>query len=526
MITCIPEFIAHHASVRPGALALKFRDETVSYSELATRIDRLANVLLDAGCRHGDRVGIYMEKCTDAAVAMYAIMKIGGAYVPLDPGAPATRLQAMIDDCEIQVLITQATRRRSLRTLCMNASGIKTLIGVEDCDVDSVRCVPWSSVAVAPTEFRLKRQVRESDLAYIIYTSGSTGVPKGIMHTHHSGLAFAHWAVGEYGIVESDRLSNHAPLHFDLSIMDYFAAAIAGACTVIIPEDVARMPASYSEYIEVQQITMLYTVPFALIQLLTLGALEARDLSKLRWVIFGGEPMVVKHLRALMDLLPRARFDNMYGPAEVNGVSHYTVPPQFIPEGELPIGKIADIAGYRVVTASDQEVGLGETGELLVSTPTMMQGYWARPTLNANAFWSPSANSGSQQVYFRTGDLVRESKHGNLIFVGRKDRQVKIRGYRVELDEVEAALACLDKVAEAAVIAVADDSGDHRLHGFVRPVASGVDIELIGRALKQTLPRYALPGEIKVLTDFPRTSTDKIDRKQLLANITNRSATT
>ncbi len=511
----IPHIIAAHAESTPDRAALFCGERSLTYAAFAGRINQLARTLIKAGCQRGDRVGIYLEKGLDSAVTMYAIMRAGAAYVPLDPAAPSQRVAAIIADCDIQILISQSSRTRQLRSLQLSSTAVNTVIGNDEIGAAISTTISWEEVASESSEALLNRNIVETDLAYIIYTSGSTGVPKGIMHTHKSGLAFARWAAAEYSFHRDDRLSNHAPLHFDLSIMDYFSAAVAGASTVIIPEEVTRMPASYSRYIENNRISVLYTVPFALTQLLALGALPERDLSSLRWVIFGGEPMSGRHLLALMQLLPDAKFDNMYGPAEVNGISHFTVPENFEGSRAVPIGPIASTATCRIVNSDGSASESEETGELYVSTPNMMQGYWRRPDLNARVFHVESAESGADKTFYKTGDLVRRDSSGLLHFLGRKDRQIKLRGYRIELEEVEAAIDDLDGVVEAAVIAVPDSNGGVELQGFVCPEQDDLNMERARLMLKKRLPRYAIPSTFTVLTQFPRTSTGKIDRVAL-----------
>ncbi len=501
---------------RPDSPAVVCRGETLCYLTLEQRSNQLANTLYELGVKRGHRVGIFMEKCLESAVAMYGIMRSGAAYVPLDPAAPVERLVTILRDCDIRCVISQPGKRRMLNSLTASVAPLEVVVGIAADAVAGCRALAWDDVAAASLNAGSWPKIAESDLAYVIYTSGSTGIPKGIMHTHASGLAFSRWAAAEYGIRRDDRLSNHAPLHFDLSILDYFAAAVAGACTVIVPEEFTRLPASYSQLLEDEEVTVLYTVPFALIQLLARGVLGERDLSRLRWVIFGGEPYPAKHLRRLMDVLPGARFDNIYGPAEVNGCSHYTVPNDFSEADSIPIGPICSIAEDLVVDADDVEVPVGKIGELLVRTPTMMQGYWARPDLDECAFSNRKSVAGIDHVFYRTGDHVWKDDAGLMHFVGRKDRQVKVRGYRIELDEVESALTAIDGVEESAVFAVPDAEGSKKLRAVVL-LSHGVEktsSELLAE-LRKRVPRYAIPAELDCCAELPRTSTGKIDRNRL-----------
>ena len=238
-------------------------------------------------------------------------------------------------------------------------------------------------------------------------------------------------------------------------------------------------------------------------------------------MLFGGEPFPPDHLKALMQLLPAARFSNVYGPAEVNQCTYYHLPPLTDPTSEaargepVPIGDIwADAEGI-ILDETEQPVADGEPGELVVRTSTMMQGYWARPDLNAKAFYRQPAAGGAEHVFYRTGDLVRRREDGKLEFLGRKDRQVKIRGYRVELDEIEHHLSLHRAVAHAAVFPVGQDDGTRRIEAAVTLDEGGADIAELQAYLAAVFPWYAVPERIVTLPSLPRTATDKIDRRQL-----------
>jgi non-ribosomal peptide synthetase component F len=265
-----------------------------------------------------------MNKGLESAIAIYGIMKAGGAYVPLDPFAPVSRIGYVIKDCGIRHLVSKPAKLEALRQLLSDECPVEHVIGVDRQDDLPVNFVSWDEVR-ADTGKLPGVNLTEQDLAYILYTSGSTGVPKGIMHTHRSGLSFAEWGAHTYGLTREDRLSNHAPLHFDLSTFDFFSASIAGATTVIIPEAFAKFPMNMAKFIEQEKITVWYSVPFALIQLIQHGNIQSRDYSALRWVLFAGEVFPTKHLRQLMSMLPRVRFSNLYGPTETNVCTYYHV---------------------------------------------------------------------------------------------------------------------------------------------------------------------------------------------------------
>ena len=518
MLYLLPQAVDRSAQRAPDHPAVRFGGAGLTYAELATSSERLARVLVEQGVRRGDRVGIHMGKGLRSAVAIHGIMKAGAAYVPLDPGAPAARLSFILRDAEIRHVVTDPSRAGVLERLAADGVELESLIGVEATESRTLRAIGWAEVDAASASPAPPRAM-EQDLAYILYTSGSTGTPKGVMHTHRSGLAWAGIAALTYGFGPHDRISNHAPLHFDLSTLDYFAAAWAGATTVIVPEAHAKLPASLARLAEAERLTVLYTVPFALVQLLLHGALEKRDLGALRWVLFGGEPMPTGHLRELMRRIPQARFCNVYGPTETNGCTYHVVPP--LDDGRddpIPIGRPYGNVEALVVDEEDRPVAPGETGELLIRSPTMMRGYWGRPDLNERAFHHRDRFGTYADVFHRTGDLVRVLDDGTFGFLGRRDRQIKTRGYRVELDEVEAVLSAHPGVAVAAVFPVPDGDGSQRIEAaVVARSAMDVTVDALARHAAAHLPPYALPERIALLSELPRTSTDKIDRLKLQA---------
>ena len=518
MIYLLPQIIDHTAERLPDKEAFRCNGAGLTYAGLVRRSNQLARVLSEHGVRRGDRVGIYLHKSLETAVALYGIMKAGAAYVPLDPLLPAARLASILADCGIRCLITQPAKLPQLNQLIEQAVRLDCLIGLPPASLP-LTAIPWSEVETAPGESPSIAGLMGQDMAYLMYTSGSTGAPKGMIHTHASGLAYAQLAAEVYELEPQDRLSNFPPLHFDQSTFDYFSGPLAGATTVIIPDEVTRFPASLSQLMQDEGLTIWYSVPFALIQLLLRGVLEQRDLSRLRWVLFGGEPFPAKHLRALMQRWPRARFSNVYGPAEINQCTFYHVPPLADTYDEaLPIGPLWPNAEGLVLDEADQSLPPGEVGELVVRTPTMMQGYWNRPDLNARAFYEREGEGGRPDRFYRTGDLVRLGPDGNYYFLGRKDRQVKARGYRIELDEVETAILTHPQIEETAVYPVPDAAGTQQIRAAVilKPGSELSTGDLL-KHLTARLPRYALPAQIEFVPQFPRTSSGKIDRRALQA---------
>ena len=526
MLYLLPHAVDRAAMRAPDHEAMRYAGESLTYAALAERSDRLAGLLRAQGVRRGDRVAIHAGKGIAAGVALYGIMKAGAAYVPLDPSSPPARQAFILRDCGIRHIVTEPSRRAALRLLLAEEAPVECVVGADAEPALGVRVFTWSDVDAHPVVAHDPDLV-EMDLAYVLYTSGSTGTPKGVAHSHRSALAFARVAADTYGFTSDDRMSNHAPLHFDLSTMDYFSSALAGATTVIIPDAHTRLPASYAALIEAERLTVLYAVPLALTHLLLHGAIDKRDLTSVRWVLFGGEPFPTRHLRSLMAALPRARFSNVYGPTEVNGVTYWVVPPlEAEDDAPIPIGQPYANVEVRIVGDDDEPVAEGNPGELLVRTPTMMRGYWARPDLDARVFCTRQVFGHFEDIYLRTGDLVRRRDDGLLEFHGRKDRQVKARGYRVELDEVEVALGSHAAVESAAAYGVPDEDGSLHIEATVT-LRDGYELtaEALRAHVATSLPRYAIPVRLDIVDAMPRTSTGKIDRRELARRAVDRVTT-
>lgn len=506
----------------PAHPAFRCGKAELSYGALSERMQQLAAMLSELGVKPGARVGIYLNRCLETAIAIYGILQAGAVYVPLDPNAPASRTRYLLQDCDIQYLISHSSQTRGLAKIIEQPGKLQAIIGL---DKDwPVTTISWDQVWTMPGNKLVPGRRIAQDLAYIMYTSGSTGSPKGIMHTHYSGLSYARLSADTYQLTSADRIGNHAPIFFDISTLGYFTAPLVGATTVIIPDAYTKMPASLSQLMEAEQLSVWYSVPLALIQLLQRGVLESRpNIDSLRWVLYGGEVFPPKYLRALMQAWPQARFCNVYGPAEVNQCTYFHLNEPPTEDVPIPLGQIWENTKMLVVDENDEEVSAGENGELLIRSATMMQGYWNRPDLTDNAFYRHRTASGLQETYYRTGDLVRTDEAGQLHFLGRRDHQIKTRGYRVELDAVEGLLTAQPAVKEAAVFPYKNSGGELMIKAaaVLHGKETLTEKDLLA-TLKANLPWYAVPQSIYIVENFPRTGSGKTDRptlkKQLMAD--------
>jgi amino acid adenylation domain-containing protein len=529
MRNLVDHLVEASAAARPDAVAVVDGDRTITYVELDQQTNAIANLLLDSGVRRGDRVALYLDKSLESILAVYGILKSGAAYVPLDPQAPTGRLAYILRDASVRVLVTGSEKEGAWSELLAAGAPIETLLVLEG---DGAVAAPGGlRLLSAPDVDSMPRtppraQTVDSDLAYILYTSGSTGIPKGVMLTHRNCLAFVEWAAEEFAVTPEDRLSSHAPLHFDLSTFDLFAAALAGAALVLVPPAVSVFPSEVRRFIEKNEITVWYSVPSVLTMLALRGGLKPGDCARLRTILFAGEVFPTKHLRSLMGLLPHVRFANLFGPTETNVCTWWEVPP--LPEEmteAIPIGRaIANVDAF-AVTEDGRRAAPGEVGELCVRGPTVMQGYLGDPEkTRARLVPNPLDDLLAQPVY-RTGDLVEELEDGAFRFLGRRDSQIKSRGYRIELGDVEAAINAHEAVEECAVVAIPDELVTNRLKAFVATTGETTASELAAFCAER-IPHYMIPETFELRAELPRTSTGKIDRRTLAESATSELSTT
>jgi amino acid adenylation domain-containing protein len=524
MIYQLHHLLVESARRHPAKDAVVHQQSCITYGDLHRLSSSLAQVLLTAGMRKGDRVGIYLPKSIASVVSIFGILKAGGIYVPLDPFSPLQRLSYILGNCGIRYLVTSTEMRQRLEDY--RARAIESADGLtfiltddgpprEDGGSRSHAVIPWHDVKAA-SEHEDSGQGLESDLAYILYTSGSTGEPKGVMISHRAALTFIDWTHDEFEVSSRDVVSSHAPLHFDLSIFDIFTTIKAGGTIALVPEGISTFPVRLSQWIVQSRISVWYSVPSALTLLATRGNLEHYDFSRLRVVLFAGEVFPVKYLRRLKGLWP-ARMYNLYGPTETNVCTFYEI--REISEDRVepfPIGRPIPNCDVFAVNERDERIGLGETGELYVRGPGLMCGYWGCREKTEQVLLPSRFQEHFEDRIYKTGDLVRLEADGNYVYVGRRDNMVKVRGHRVELGEIESALYSHPRVKEAVVVAIPDDQVTNRLKAFVvadgPPALTGPELQAF---CSDRVPRYMVPEMVEFRDILPQTSTGKIDRKSL-----------
>lgn len=519
MAFLLHQLLSQAARRDPAHEAVQCDGRSLSYGELDAAANGVANALIDQGVRRGDRVGIYLPKRVEMVAAVYGALRSGAAYVPLDPKSPVRRVAMVASDCAVKAIITTPGRAAALLEAMGEAIPASVVLIDDGTGPVDLPCPSFAyERATADADARDPAvPMIEMDVAYILYTSGSTGVPKGVMLTHRNALVFVEWSAAAIGIRAEDRVSNHAPLHFDLSVFDLYLSALGGATVVLIPEESAYMGMDLVRLIRDEQISVWYSVPSALM-LVTRAMPSSGALDSLRTVVFAGEVYPTKHLRALKRLLPRVPLWNIYGPTETNVVTYYRV--QELPEDDrtIPIGRACQNAAEVFALKEDGSMaGIGEEGELHVRGPTVMKGYWGQPEKTAEVLVPDPRPGRLGDPVYRTGDLVRLRSDGEYDFLGRRDHQIKRRGYRIELGEIESALGADASLAEAVVVAIPHEEWGKAVIAYVVPREGEVrTVNQIKRSLVTRIPRYMIPDEVQVAPALPRTSNGKVDRQRLV----------
>lgn len=488
-----------------------------TYDGLWTQSGWLAAALVESGLRPGDRVGILATKSPLTVAAILGVLRAGGVYVPLDPDSPPPRLARMLRSMDDRWLITEPPLASHLETTLGLLEETRDWTMVWLADQAPEAAIPGRHLGLA----RLASLDPPADggaapsgdrPAYMMFTSGSTGVPKGVVITHDNVTAFLRWALDYFSLGPGDRVSGHSPLHFDLSVFDIFGSLGAGATLLLVPPRTNVLAAGVARFIRDHELTQWFSVPTVLNYLVRSDAVEQGDFPSLRRLLWCGEVLPTPTLARLMERLPHVRLTNLYGPTEATiASSYFTVDRVPAEDADIPIGRPCSGESLHVLDEALAPVPVGETGHLYIAGAGLSPGYWRDEEKTAQAFLCPENRQDLPERLYRTGDLAWMDDAGEVRFVGRADTQIKSRGYRIELGEIEAALARIDYVDEAAVLAV-DADGFQGMALCCAHAPEGIDPVTLRAALARHLPAYMLPTRYRGFPRLPVNANGKIDR--------------
>ena len=493
----------------PGATAVVFEEQSLSYAELNEHANRVAHFLLESGVGVGSIVGLALDRSIEMVVAIVATLKAGAGYLPLDPEYPEARLAYMVADAApVVVLTTTALRARLPRgekVFCLDAAEVTQAI--------------QRAAKHNPAPALLPQHP-----AYVIYTSGSTGTPKGVVVTHENVTRLFAATEDWFHFGQRDAWSLFHSYAFDFSVWELWGALLYGGRLVVVSKAVTRSPSEFLKLLAEQGVTILNQTPSAFYQLMQ-AEQEMPEVSErliLRAVIFGGEALDLRRLREWYERHPddAPLLVNMYGITETTvHVSYLPLTAELARKaaGSLIGGNIPDLR-IHVLDEHLQPVPIGVAGEMYVAGAGLAQGYLNRPELTAERFVPDPFGRPGTRLY-RTGDVALWRSDHTLEYLGRADQQVKIRGFRIELGEIETVLVGQQGVRAAVVLAREDRPGEKRLVAYIVPRESGRAPS--GRELRNylsnKLPEYMVPSAFVLTERLPLTTSGKLDRRALLA---------
>ncbi|NQZ59384.1 MAG: amino acid adenylation domain-containing protein, partial [Lentisphaeraceae bacterium] len=482
----------------PDAIALTFASEHLTYAQLNERADSLARklmvVLKDI---EGDRlVGLYTERSLEMLIGIWAIMKAGAAYVPLDIDWPLGRINKVIETSGLNTVLTQEIYERHLSASPAN-----------------VYALDGSWINEGPAENITLVRPQTTDLIYVIFTSGSTGEPKGVMLEHGGIVNQINWLSEYYGFEAHDVHLQKTPYTFDISILEFFPPIISGGRLVIAQPEGHKDNAYLAELIDSERVSLVHFVPSMLqsfVSSLEDGDFEAGTLKYLRLAFACGEALPSALAHDFSRLAPHTHLHNLYGPAEASADVSYFDCADIVDDGVVSIGKPMWNTKLYVLDVNQQPCPTGVIGELHISGICLARGYMQRQDLTSERFIkNPFTDEPSYERLYKTGDLVRLEKGGNITFMGRKDFQVKLRGLRIELGEIEALLNAHEDIIQAVA-----EVRSEQLIVFYQ-AKNPVEESTLKEYLADLLPVYMVPEHFVFVEEFAKTASGKINRLAL-----------
>ena len=492
---CLHELIEKQVERNPDAEAVCFEGVNLCYSELNERSNRCGHYLREMGIGPGKIVGVLMERSIEMIVSLLGILKSGGFYLPLDPHYPKERLNLILEDTQVSILLTQSQFKDRL-----NEFDGTTL------DLDE----NWSYLAKEP-KTNLENLSGPNDLAYLIYTSGSTGKPNGCMISHKAICNRLLWMQDQYSLTEKDRILQKTPFTFDVSLWEIFWPLISGACMVIAKPNGHKDSDYLVQKIREDHITTCHFVP-SMLRFFLKHQNVGLCLS-LRHVFTSGEVLAFDLMMKFKKNLS-AKLHNLYGPTEAAvDVTYWECEER--EDKKVPIGRpIANIQTF-ILDDGLRSVELGQKGELYIGGTGLAKGYLNQPELTSKKFINnPLPGYGGAKLY-KTGDKARYLADGNIEFLGRKDFQVKLRGLRIELGEIELALKDHTAISEAVVLVRDEEKADPKLVAYISSVEDVPSSKQLRKFLSSKLPETMVPNIFVPIFSLPVTAHGKLDRDAL-----------
>ena len=475
----------------------------VTYKEFAENSQKIGTYINQNIKETNLPILIFIDKTVNCLEAMMGILYSGNFYTIIDVKSPKNRVESIIENLEAQTIITDVKNKNKLESLELNIPNIFIYEDMFQTEIDNIALKKINDNRI------------DLDTMYILYTSGSTGIPKGVVLNHRAVLSYIKWVEETFEINENTIWGSQTPFYFSMSITDVFTTMLTGATMYIIPKVNFSFPINLIKYLNENKINTIYWVPSALCIVANLGALKDVELPYLKKVLFAGEVMPTKQLNMWVKALPEAMFANLFGPTETTDIcSYYILDKKLEDTDSVPIGKHCNNCGLIIVNENGQEIKYkeneeSESGELLARGSFLASGYYKNEEKTKLAFIQNPINKCYPEIVYKTGDIVKYDKTGNLIYLSRKDYQIKHMGYRIELGEIERNIYGIEGVALCC--AIYDDANKR----IVLYYQGKIDENELAIECEKILLPYMRPNKFVKLEVMPYNANGKIDRKLL-----------
>jgi len=421
--TLLQHQISERARSLPDATALVWKHVRMTYGELEETSNRLASLLVDAGCDPGERVGILMPKRPMAIVATLAALKAGAICVPLDPGQPAQRLARILAVADCRWLLAAGRGGGDIgEALRLAQLARDPLVGWLD-EEPAAASIPQAvfelqDLAAFPVQQPALDHAPE--VSHILFTPGPTGVPRGVMLTHAGIMQFLRWSNACFGIAGTDRISQHSPLSSDMSLLDVFGALWSGAELHLVPPELNLQPHRLAGMIRESALTQWFSMPGVLNLMAQFDVVGHGDFPQLRRLLFAGDVLPTATLIYLMQRLPHVRFTHLYGPVETTIASSYHTIAECPRSAQdvIALGTACDGEELLLLDEQRRPVADGEAGDLYIGGSGLSPGYWGDPRKTRAAFVEEAGSDGQGRRIFRTGDRARRGPDGLYYYSG------------------------------------------------------------------------------------------------------------
>ena len=490
------DYLDNIVNAKPDKIAFADDADALTFQQVYDQSRAVGTYLHGKGI-YKRPVVVFMNKHPKEVAAFFGVITGGNFYVPIDEEMPAGRIQLILDNVQSPLIICDEQTKPIAESFSF---------GGEIALYDRMAETPAQGEALED----IRSRAIDTDPIYIVFTSGSTGIPKGVAACHRSVIDYIEQLSETLGFGEDTVFGNQTPLYFDACLKELYPTLKFGATTYLIPRSLFMFPVKLVEFLNEYQINTICWVVSALTMISAFGTFQTIVPKYLKNIAFGSEVFPIKQFTRWKEVLPEARFTNLYGPTEGTGMCcYYRVDREFAPDEAIPIGRPFKNTEILLLNERNQRAGEGEAGEICIRGTSLTLGYYNNFEKTNEVFVQNPLNTAYPELIYRTGDLGRYNERGELVFVSRKDYQIKHMGHRIELGEIEVNVNMLEEIHLSGC--VYDDKKGRIVLYYVGTAAE----KELAAALKDKLPRYMLPNNIIRLEQMPLTANGKIDRVTL-----------